>query len=175
MKLLNYLAAAALAAACGHAAAEDLTKLVTLTGAPPLQTAGYSMTHLLSGDFTDTITFTPTVGSSFVDASLITIGLDATNIDFHSIMLGSTPMTITTDGGGLVEAAATYHSSMAGLLEITVWGTAGGGGPAGTPINAVYSGTLNVLAVPEPATYGMLLGGLGVLGWLARRRSAQAG
>lgn len=35
---------------------------------------------------------------------------------------------------------------------------------------AKYSGEVTVTAVPEPATYGMLLGGLGVLGFLARRR-----
>jgi hypothetical protein len=30
---------------------------------------------------------------------------------------------------------------------------------------------IKVSAVPEPATYGMLMGGLGMLGLLARRRS----
>jgi hypothetical protein len=29
---------------------------------------------------------------------------------------------------------------------------------------------LNLAPVPEPATYGMLLGGLGLLGYMARRR-----
>jgi hypothetical protein len=173
MKLPTYLAAAALAAACGHAAAENVNASFTLNGSPPLQTGAYSVTHMQSGAFTDTITFTPNVGLSFVDASLITIGLDATNIDLTSVMLGFEPMTVTSSSGGLVEMAAVYHADAMGILQITVNGWAGvTGGASGLPVNAVYAGTLNVAAVPEPATYGMLLGGLGVLGWLARRRSA---
>lgn len=35
-----------------------------------------------------------------------------------------------------------------------------------------YAGTLTVTAVPEPETYGMLLAGLGLVGYLARRRGA---
>jgi hypothetical protein len=35
-----------------------------------------------------------------------------------------------------------------------------------------YAGTLTVTPVPEPETYGMLLAGLGLVGYLARRRGA---
>jgi hypothetical protein len=46
----------------------------------------------------------------------------------------------------------------------------------GTPLaGAKYSGEVTVMAaVPEPTTYGMLLGGLGIMGFLARRKSKQA-
>lgn len=37
---------------------------------------------------------------------------------------------------------------------------------------ASYTGTYLVSAVPEPATYAMLLGGLGLLGFMSRRRKA---
>ncbi|MBB3223168.1 FxDxF family PEP-CTERM protein [Pseudoduganella umbonata] len=48
---------------------------------------------------------------------------------------------------------------------------------AGVVTNAAkanYSGEISVSAVPEPTTYGMLLGGLGIMGFLARRKSKQA-
>lgn len=35
---------------------------------------------------------------------------------------------------------------------------------------SAYSGEFRVTPVPEPATYGMLLAGLGIVGFLARRR-----
>ena len=47
--------------------------------------------------------------------------------------------------------------------EVKNWSTAG------------YSGEITITsAVPEPTTYGMLLGGLGIMGFLARRKSKQA-
>ena len=42
------------------------------------------------------------------------------------------------------------------------------------PIHYSTQFTINVTAVPEPATYALLLGGLAVIGALARRRAHQA-
>jgi hypothetical protein len=40
---------------------------------------------------------------------------------------------------------------------------------------ASFGGAVMLAPVPEPETYGMMLGGLGVLGFLARRRKAKQG
>ncbi len=39
--------------------------------------------------------------------------------------------------------------------------------------NSLYSGNLTVTAVPEPQTYALMLAGLGVIGFIARRRRPQ--
>lgn len=39
--------------------------------------------------------------------------------------------------------------------------------------SASFGGAVMLMPVPEPETYGMMLGGLGILGFLARRRKAQ--
>ncbi len=41
---------------------------------------------------------------------------------------------------------------------------------AGTSIRGVSFAPTNIAAVPEPETYGMMLGGLGLIGFIARRR-----
>jgi hypothetical protein len=38
-----------------------------------------------------------------------------------------------------------------------------------------FGGVVNLVPVPEPETYGMMLGGLGLLGFLARRRPSKQG
>lgn len=46
------------------------------------------------------------------------------------------------------------------------------GSPTGAPPFMLLDGVSLVSAVPEPATWGMLIGGLGLLGFMARRRKA---
>ncbi|MBG6220162.1 MULTISPECIES: FxDxF family PEP-CTERM protein [unclassified Janthinobacterium] len=47
-------------------------------------------------------------------------------------------------------------------------------GYVASPAGGSYSGILAVTPVPEPETYGMLLVGLGLVGFMARRRKLQA-
>jgi hypothetical protein len=171
MKLGYVAAAAALAMATGAAWAENIDQSVTLvSGAPNAWSAGFSATHLLSGSFTDTIGFTPSIALiDTASASLITIAQSPqTDIDFVSATLGGQSLTLSPTGAN--EYAFLNPTPLSGSLVLTVMGTAGPTLGADSPINASYSGTLNVTAVPEPSSIALLLGGLGVVGFVARQR-----
>jgi len=173
MKLKSILIAGLFAAVSSASAwAEDLTANVSLVPGPMDLSAGFSLTHVWSGAFTDTINIGPAIGPSMVEGSLITIGMGSANIDFLSATLNGNPLSFTATPGGYAEAGILWPATMSGPLTLIVNGFAGSsGGP--TSISASYAGTVNVYpAVPEPETYGMMLGGLGVLAFLARRRKA---
>lgn len=124
-------------------------------------TSTFSAVHT-AGSFTDTFTFTLS-GITSASLSLITIGAGIADIDFTSATLNSLPLTLTTDAGGFVEILySPTDFAVTGPLTLIVNGTSGA--------NASYSGTLNVTAVPEPETVALMLAGLGVLGFVARRR-----
>lgn len=63
-------------------------------------------------------------------------------------------------------SALAYTFSGAGNYSFDVFGDGGGGLPAAVGVS------LSVAAVPEPETYALMLAGLGVLGFVARRRKA---
>lgn len=63
----------------------------------------------------------------------------------------------TLSASGLT--AGSYYVQVIGKVT----GTSGGS----------YGGDISVLAVPEPETYALLLGGLGMVGFVARRKAAK--
>ena len=115
-----------------------------------------------SAAFTDTYTFLPVFDSESVDSALISIGfIPTSDINFTSVILNGISLTITN---GAIDTAVTgFPFLLSGPLTLIVSGTSG--------LTASYAGTINVQPIPEPETYAMLLAGLGVVGWLARRRS----
>lgn len=131
---------------------------------------GRLITGAAGGDtFADQYTFTAAGGSSIV-ADLFSYsgspnnGVDITAFDLYATggTLVGTGTAIESDGieqwrlstGNL--AADTYYVQVSGSVR--------------SAVPAVYSASLAVTPVPEPATYGMLLGGLALVGAMSRRR-----
>lgn len=171
MKMKSLAIAAALAVSGSAAFAEDIDTVVPLlSGADSSWSAGFSVTHLSAGSFTDTFTFTPDFGG-LVSASLVTIaGFDTADLDFISASINGTALQLTSSGSA--EFALLDLTNITGPLTLTVTGTAGPSFNAGEGVNASYAGTLNVTAIPEPGTLALALAGLGVVGFLSRRRQA---
>lgn len=171
MKSLSLLPGAILAialAAAGAAHADNSVTNVNLggNGADTLS-AHFGTIHYQTGTFTDTFNFSPSDGSWFVDSSLVTIGFQPlSDINFTSARINGHAMTLSAPG--IFEYGWLINEPILGPLVLTVEGTVLG--PAGGA-SASYAGTININPVPEPETYVMLLGGMGILAWLGRRKS----
>ena len=125
--------------------------------------------HNIVGDFIDTFTFTVPDSALGVSANIIEV-LSAGGSGYARHITGLeydiVDMTNTVKGhyfGGLTVSRTVL---MAGDYTLIVKGNADG------ITGGTYGVNLSVSPVPEPATYGMMLVGLGLLGFASRRRDA---
>lgn len=175
MKFTTLALAAMLALPAGVALANDVTAGIPLGGgSPPTLSSPFGALHYENGTFHDAFTFTPSNGNFIVGASVITMMVDnASDITFTGAYINTPAHMLTLSGPGAWEYGF-YNSGPSGLtgpFTLYVTGFAGGVSGAVTgPASASYGGQFSITPVPEPASYGMLLGGLGALGLLARRR-----
>ncbi|MES2129405.1 MAG: FxDxF family PEP-CTERM protein [Pseudomonadota bacterium] len=176
MKLKSLLLASLLACTFGAVHAENLAPPPIAMDQDGLDfSVGFPVTHLWAGTFVDTFVFTPPVGPSEIDGQLVTITLAPENTIYLTGAtvtgsLGGSSGFLPFVGGAFILPGG---NSLSGTLTLQVMGCAMfcGSNVDQVAANATYTGSLNVTAaVPEPETYGMLLGGLGLLGFAARRK-----
>jgi len=175
MKLKPLVLAAALALSYAGAHAENFTYDIPLVGPSTSNTytAGFEVRHVSAGVFEDTFTFTPSV-AGFLEGSLVTTSSSgSTNINFTSGEINGVAFNFSPIGDN--EWGFTNLAYSAGPIVLKLFGVAGPGFMDGASIAASYAGTLNVSAVPEPETWAMMLGGLGLMGFVARRRKKSEG
>lgn len=169
-RIVSAVAFAGAALAAQGAMAADISQPVTaldLTGGSDY--FGHAISYdNVANVFSDRYTFTLTGASSifasaFSSSSTAFNGLDILDLSlFNSsglVLKGSQLLTGQTDQWQLSSGTLS-----AGSYFLQVTGVALSQGAAG------YSGGAAVTAVPEPATYGMMLGGLALVGAMAARR-----
>ncbi|MES2741037.1 MAG: FxDxF family PEP-CTERM protein [Pseudomonadota bacterium] len=157
MKALTAVACLLVSMSSAMATTVDLTK-----GQDGIYTGYFGATHT-SGAFTDVYEFSPFLTYGKFDTILSSIGTSAaSNIDFTFADFNGHSLTLNSSGP--LETAYLGLTSFNGPLTLTVSGLSGA--------TASYSGSLNVVPVPEPESYALMLGGLALLGVVARRRKS---
>ncbi|MDC8757639.1 FxDxF family PEP-CTERM protein [Janthinobacterium fluminis] len=158
---LKLFVASLLAAASFSALAADQAVVLSLDPEAINGFVGYKtpLDGILSGG-SDVITFNG-IGAGVYN---ITVTISGQNLTFDSVLsnLNGVGGTYSQDG-----KFRFFGFDFTGNAPFTLnlFGNAG--------LGAKYSGEVTITAVPEPETYGMLLGGLGLIAFLARRKAAK--
>ncbi len=141
-------------------------KLKSIAAAVALAGASVSsFASTFSFDGSDDLIFSFVVASaSSIDAAVTSSVINGYGFDITSVTFDGTPFTeASITSGGITADFFSYSASLIGpgLHSIAVYGE---------PLGSTYHGNVVLTPVPEPETYALLLAGLGVGGFLMRRR-----
>jgi hypothetical protein len=128
----------------------------------------------MSNTFSDQFTFTVSGSPANLDAIVSSISRTASvGLDITGLSLYSGPPSST---GTLVMAGTSSNTGMIDVWTLTADNLAVGSyylqvsGSLVSNTSGSYGGAMMLAPVPEPETYGMMLAGLGLVGFMARRR-----
>ena len=169
MKLHSLVMSAALCGTFGSAMAETFD--IGLVGGPYTWSTHEVGNRHGAGDFSDTYTFSDyTAATSIVDGTLTSTATNLGQLVFTSATLNGVALDVTfypMFGRSIISLDSV---NVTGPLTLVINGTVKA--VPGVAAFASYGGDFNVASpVSEPATYGMLLGGMSVLAFAARRRA----
>ena len=164
----SLVAVAALASIQAHASTTDLGTLST--GVPK----SFNATSMPAGPFSDVFSFGISSPGSF-GISVINFPVTGLfNSVFTSASLISNPDGVLFNSDDSLLSVGTLAANTISFLS----GPVGAGsyylnvnGIGNGSLGGLYNGSISVAAVPEPETYAMLLAGMGVMGFIARRRN----
>jgi hypothetical protein len=169
MKAKMIFASVLLALSAGAASADDQAWNAGVISTDPLHPSSHLFLHT-SGGFTDTVDFVipnPSLGTSANPLYLNLNGTLVTNVtNLAYTVFGGTSAVPLGSYGTYWGDNTSYNVplTMAGAYHIVVSGFV-----TGTDTQGAY-GLALVSAVPEPETYAMMLLGIGMMGYVARRR-----
>jgi hypothetical protein len=135
-----------------------------------------------AGDFNDVFSFSLPAnqgsGYSVINFPLDVPGHGTFNTILSTMSLISDPDGVRNSGDEHLLASAVLGGSNTSDALTLHWGPNAGGnfdlnitGMTNGSLGGLYSGSIEVSAIPEPETYAMLLAGLGLMGAVVRRRS----
>jgi hypothetical protein len=140
-------------------------------GALDLSTGSTSFSRTPLNGFTDTWTFSLD-GSSFLTSStLSSSAVGSQDLTFASAFISSSAdssMPLAAFTAPFLFGANEFMSLSSFMLPAGSYNLVVKGSDSAHP--AAYSGTITVMAIPEPETYALMMAGLAALGVVARGR-----
>lgn len=130
----------------------------------------------VSGSFADIFTFnnpvTPQTGLSGGATNIGSLGINGTNVIFSLFQLFDVTTSTTLASGATGSNTSGFSFSLPSFTDSYQLLVNGNTTPSNT--TGSYAGNIAVSAVPEPKTYAMLLAGLGLVAFTARRRKGSS-
>jgi opacity protein-like surface antigen len=112
-------------------------------------------------------------GSSDFDSALVSMAGNKTDLSF-------TGFDLYTSGGNLIRTGTNVSTGTLDVWSLSAENIVSGNYRLAVTGNVLginggsFGGNVNISPIPEPATWGMMIGGLAVVGMAVRRRNANA-